>query len=75
EIHLRLPTFEELMTHQNALNRKLEEFGPMNKEFGTVAELWKHFHEVISNSMPEPPTMYMHLLLLYEYLYFRLSAY
>jgi hypothetical protein len=32
--------FEELMTHANVLNRKLEEVHGVGKEFSTVAELW-----------------------------------
>lgn len=32
--------FEELMTHTNVLNRKLEEVYGVGKEFTTVAALW-----------------------------------
>ena len=32
--------FEELMSHTNVLNRKLEEVYGVGKEFTTVADLW-----------------------------------
>lgn len=39
--------FEELMTHTNVLNRKLEEVFGVGKEFTTVASLWGKFNALI----------------------------
>lgn len=35
-----LQSFEELMSHTNVLNRKLEEVYGVGREFTTVAHLW-----------------------------------
>lgn len=44
-----LQNFEEVMTHTNVLNRKLEEVYGVGKEFKTVAALWGKFNEFIRN--------------------------
>ena len=45
--------FEELLTNNNLLNRKLEEVSGMKKEFATIADLWESFHEVMRDLKPE----------------------
>ncbi|KAK1926969.1 DASH complex subunit Dad1-domain-containing protein [Papiliotrema laurentii] len=45
--------FEEVMTHTNVLNRKLEEVYGVGKEFKTVAALWGKFNEFIRNQQTE----------------------
>ncbi|RSH81394.1 hypothetical protein EHS25_006926 [Saitozyma podzolica] len=45
--------FEELMTHANVLNRKLEEVHGVGKEFSTVAELWGRFNTLIRDQQTE----------------------
>jgi len=45
--------FEELMTHTNVLNRKLEEVFGVGKEFKTVADLWGKFNDLIREQQTE----------------------
>ncbi|KZV98864.1 hypothetical protein EXIGLDRAFT_763097 [Exidia glandulosa HHB12029] len=45
--------FEELLDLNNVLNRKLEEVSGMKKEFATIADLWRSFHEVMRDLQPE----------------------
>ncbi|ORY35377.1 DASH complex subunit Dad1-domain-containing protein [Naematelia encephala] len=45
--------FEELMTHANVLNRKLEEVYGVGKEFTTVAKLWGRFSALIRDQQTE----------------------
>lgn len=42
--------FEDLMTHTNVLNRKLEEVYGVGKEFGSVAALWGQFLNMIDEN-------------------------
>ncbi|EIW67450.1 DASH complex subunit DAD1 [Tremella mesenterica] len=46
--------FEELMTHTNVLNRKLEEVFGVGKEFTTVASLWGKFNALIREQRTDP---------------------
>ncbi|KAK8854903.1 hypothetical protein IAR55_003642 [Kwoniella newhampshirensis] len=45
--------FEELMTHTNVLNRKLEEVFGVGREFTTVAALWGKFNSLIREQQTE----------------------
>lgn len=53
--------FEELMTHTNVLNRKLEEVYGVGKEFTTVADLWGKFNALIREQQVSrlPVALYM----------------
>ncbi|KAL7422305.1 Dolichyl-diphosphooligosaccharide-protein glycosyltransferase subunit dad1 [Cryptotrichosporon argae] len=45
--------FEDLMTHTNVLNRKLEEIHGVGKDFTTVAQLWGRFSALIREQQGE----------------------
>lgn len=50
--------FEELYTHTNILNRKLEEVHGVGKEFGSVAALWGQFLDMVKeNQVGRAPRM------------------
>ncbi|KIY46578.1 DASH outer kinetochore protein [Fistulina hepatica ATCC 64428] len=43
-------SFEELLSSTNGLNRKLEDVLGMSREYSTIAELWKTFHDMMRAS-------------------------
>ncbi|EJT51466.1 hypothetical protein A1Q2_02648 [Trichosporon asahii var. asahii CBS 8904] len=43
----------DVLSHTNALNRKLEEVDGVGKEFNTVAELWSSFLGIVNDKANE----------------------
>ncbi|KAG4301010.1 hypothetical protein PCK1_002709 [Pneumocystis canis] len=47
-------SMEQIITNLNILNRNMESFISVGKEFESVSTLWKIFHDVLSREDPYP---------------------
>lgn len=45
-------SMEQIITNLNILNRNMESFITVGKEFESVSTLWKMFHDVLSQEEP-----------------------
>ncbi|KAG4305091.1 hypothetical protein PORY_001261 [Pneumocystis oryctolagi] len=45
-------SMEQIITNLNILNRNMESFISVGKEFESVSTLWKMFHDVLSREEP-----------------------